>query len=128
MASRRTIIEEWIVAQKRHHLNDMQVQMARDYGNHTLYLFREVVQVAVQVVRQFLFQRFELFRSIGQVAFKFCHFFQAFQHLLRLLVVLEVGALHQRLEVGVVGIGHNELFGGGTLLRKYRLRLSNQGK
>lgn len=32
MASKRTIIEEWIVAQKRHHLSDMQVQMARELG------------------------------------------------------------------------------------------------
>lgn len=32
MASRRTIIEEWMVAQKRHHLTDMQVQMARELG------------------------------------------------------------------------------------------------
>lgn len=32
MASRRTIIEEWMVAQKRHHLSDVQVQMARELG------------------------------------------------------------------------------------------------
>lgn len=32
MASRRTIIEEWMVAQKRHHLTDVQVQMARELG------------------------------------------------------------------------------------------------
>lgn len=32
MASRRTIIEEWMVAQKRHHLTDMQMQMARELG------------------------------------------------------------------------------------------------
>ncbi len=33
MASRRTIIEEWMVAQKRHHLSDVQVQMARELGS-----------------------------------------------------------------------------------------------
>lgn len=32
MASRRTILEEWMVAQKRHHLTDVQVQMARELG------------------------------------------------------------------------------------------------
>ncbi len=32
MASKRTIIEEWMVAQKRHHLSDVQVQMARELG------------------------------------------------------------------------------------------------
>lgn len=32
MASRRTMIEEWMVAQKRHHLSDVQVQMARELG------------------------------------------------------------------------------------------------
>lgn len=32
MASKRTIFEEWIEAQKRHHLSDMQVQMARELG------------------------------------------------------------------------------------------------
>lgn len=32
MASRRTMIEEWGVAQKRHHLSDVQVQMARELG------------------------------------------------------------------------------------------------
>lgn len=32
MASRRAIIEEWMVAQIRHHLSDMQVQMARELG------------------------------------------------------------------------------------------------
>lgn len=32
MASKRTIIEEWIVTQKRHHLSDIQVQMARELG------------------------------------------------------------------------------------------------
>lgn len=32
MASRRTIIQDWMVAQKRHHLSDMQVQMARELG------------------------------------------------------------------------------------------------
>ena len=29
---RRTIIEEWMMAQKRHHLSDVQVQMARELG------------------------------------------------------------------------------------------------
>lgn len=32
MASRRTIIQDWMVAQKRHHLSDMKVQMARELG------------------------------------------------------------------------------------------------
>lgn len=32
MASRRTIIQDWMVAQKRHHLSDIQVQMARELG------------------------------------------------------------------------------------------------
>ncbi|MBF0728616.1 hypothetical protein [Bacteroides acidifaciens] len=32
MASRRTIIQDWMVAQKCHHLSDMQVQMARELG------------------------------------------------------------------------------------------------
>lgn len=32
MASKRTIIEEWMVAQKRHHLSDVQVQMAHELG------------------------------------------------------------------------------------------------
>lgn len=32
MASKRTIIQDWIEAQKRHHLSDMQVQMARELG------------------------------------------------------------------------------------------------
>jgi len=32
MASKRTIIEEWIEAQKRHKLSDIQVQMARELG------------------------------------------------------------------------------------------------
>lgn len=32
MASKRSIIEEWIAAQKRHHLSDTQVQMARELG------------------------------------------------------------------------------------------------
>lgn len=30
MASKRTIIQDWIVAQKRHYLSDMQVQIARE--------------------------------------------------------------------------------------------------
>ena len=38
MASRRTIIEEWMMAQKRHHLSDVQVQMARELdSNRILY-------------------------------------------------------------------------------------------
>lgn len=32
MASKRTVIEEWIESQKRHHLSDTQVQMARELG------------------------------------------------------------------------------------------------
>ena len=32
MASKRTVIEEWIEAQKRHRLSDSQVQMARELG------------------------------------------------------------------------------------------------
>lgn len=32
MASKRTIILEWLEAQKRHRLSDMQVQMARELG------------------------------------------------------------------------------------------------
>lgn len=32
MASKRTVIEEWIEAQKRHQLTDCQVQMARELG------------------------------------------------------------------------------------------------
>lgn len=32
MASKRTIIEEWIEAQKRHRLSDIQIQMARELG------------------------------------------------------------------------------------------------
>lgn len=32
MASKRTIIQGWMVAQKRHRLSDMQVQMARELG------------------------------------------------------------------------------------------------
>ncbi len=32
MASRRTIIQDWMVAQKRHHLSDMHVQMSRELG------------------------------------------------------------------------------------------------
>lgn len=32
MASKRKIIEEWIGAQKRHRLSDVQVQMARELG------------------------------------------------------------------------------------------------
>lgn len=32
MASKRTIIQDWVVAQKRHHLSDTQVQMARELG------------------------------------------------------------------------------------------------
>lgn len=32
MASRWTIIQDWMAAQKRHHLSDMQVQMARELG------------------------------------------------------------------------------------------------
>lgn len=32
MASKRTIIQEWMEAQKRHHLSDMQVHMARELG------------------------------------------------------------------------------------------------
>lgn len=32
MVSKRAIIEEWMVTQKRHHLSDVQVQMARELG------------------------------------------------------------------------------------------------
>lgn len=32
MASRRFMIEEWMMAQKRHHFSDIQVQMARELG------------------------------------------------------------------------------------------------
>lgn len=35
MASKRTIIQDWMVPQKRHHLSDMQVQMARELGFKT---------------------------------------------------------------------------------------------
>lgn len=38
MASRRTIIQDWMVAQKRHHLTDVQVQMARELGFKTTSL------------------------------------------------------------------------------------------
>ena len=36
MASRRAIIEEWMVAQKRHHLSDVQVQMARELDSNRI--------------------------------------------------------------------------------------------
>lgn len=38
MASKRTIIQDWIVAQKLHHLTDSQVQMARELGFKTTSL------------------------------------------------------------------------------------------
>lgn len=36
MVSRRAIIQDWMVAQKRHHLSDMQVQMACELGFKTI--------------------------------------------------------------------------------------------
>lgn len=38
MASRRTILQDWMVAQKRHHLSDMQEQMACKLGFKTTSL------------------------------------------------------------------------------------------
>lgn len=38
MASKRTIIQDWMVAQKRYHLTDTQVQMARELGFKTTSL------------------------------------------------------------------------------------------